>query len=224
LSDQLQKYEDPIFNIVQEYLNQNRFFNFNDVIPFIQFRLKKFSINLNQTGIREVLKSLVNKKLIIEKSKFTNENVLENENRKRIYDYICENPGIYFNPIAQNLHLSNYILAWHIKILMNFNFIRSKVIENHEAFFEYNLAPSNDYIYFIISKTKAKRIIDFLIQQQNGASKTELSKELEMHSNTISNYIKSFEEYGLVLKKKLSRKTLYSINYRFYYSLINNSK
>ena len=82
---------------------------------------------MNYEGIRTILKSLLKKKLIIERSKFIKDEVLENDNRERVYNYIKNNPGVYFNQIAKKLLLSNYILAWHIKMLFQFNFI----LNNH---------------------------------------------------------------------------------------------
>ena len=106
----------------------NRYFTLEDIVPFINVRIKKFSINLNYVGIREILRSLIKKKQILERSKLTREEILDNHNRREIFTFINENPGVYFNQIANKLNLSNYILAWHIKILLKFNYIRSKYV------------------------------------------------------------------------------------------------
>ncbi len=220
LAENILKHEQKVLFIVQEYLNKNRFFMIDDIIPFINVRLKEFSINLNQVGIRKILKSLIKKKMILEKSKFIRDDVLNNENRKKIYNFIQRSPGIYFNAIAKNLHLSNYILAWHIKTLINFIFIRSKNIDKHEVFFDFNLKSDNDEILAFLSKEKSKKIIMYLMKHQDGFSKTHLSRELKMHSTTVSNYVEKLEENGILLKKKLSNKTLYFLNERYYYEIL----
>ena len=120
ISEQVLQYEEAVLFIVQEYLNKNRYFTIDDIIPFINSRLRELSINLNFSGIKEVLKSLIKKKLIFERSKLSKNQILNNENRKMINDYIRKNPGVYFNQIAKNLNLSNYLLGWHLKILLKF--------------------------------------------------------------------------------------------------------
>ena len=126
MTEYIIQHEDVVFEITQEYLNKNRCFNLENIIPYINVRLKKFSISLNYEGIREILKSLIKKKLILERSKLTKNDILNNTNRKKIYDFITNNPGVYFNRIARELDLSNYILAWHIKILMKFEIAQAQ--------------------------------------------------------------------------------------------------
>ena len=92
-----------MLNIIQEYLNKNRCFTIDNIIPFINVGLKKYSNSINYAGIREILKSLIKKKQIVEGSKLIKEEILNNENRKKIFSYICNNPGVFFYRIAKVL-------------------------------------------------------------------------------------------------------------------------
>ena len=222
MSEEILQYEEAILFVVQDYLNKNRYFTIDEITPFINSRLRELSINLNYTGIKEVLKSLIKKKLIFERSKLTKDQLLNNENREMIYEYIRNNPGVYFNQIAKGLKLSNYILGWHLKILLKFNLIRSKGINNHEVFFDIKLGDENDELYYLFSKKKSKRITNFLIENPEGATKTRLSRELKIHSTTISKYIKKLEKTNLLLKKRTANKIIYFLNEQFYYRIFNN--
>ena len=133
--------------------------------------------------------------MIFERSKLTKNQILNNENREKIYTYICENPGIYFYQIAKNLNLSNYILGWHIKMLLKFDYIRSKEIDKHEVFFDINLDDKYDELYYFISKEKSRIIIK---------------------------YIKSLEVLNILLKKKETKKTLYFLNEPYYSQFSKN--
>lgn len=160
--------------------------------------------------------------MIFERSKLTKNQILNNENRERIYKYICENPGVYFYQIAKTLNLSNYILGWHIKMLLKFNFIRSKEIDKHEVFFDINLGEDYDEHHYLISKEKTKVIISFLIKNPEGTTRTRLSRELKIHPKTTSKYIKSLELLNLLLKKKETKKTLYYLNEPLYFQVFKN--
>ena len=209
MTEYIIQHEDVVFEITQEYLNKNRCFNLENIIPYINVRLKKFSISLTYDGIREILKSLIKKKIILERSKLTKNHILNNTNRKKIYDFITNNPGVYFNRISRELQLSNYILAWHIKMLINFEFIKSSIMDNHEIFFNIDI-PSDEYsILYILSKEKAREMINYLKLNQDGCYKTQICKDLNMHSNTVSKYIKKLEDLKIIIQKKDSNRNIY---------------
>jgi len=168
------------------------------------------------------LKSLIKKKLIFERSKLSKDQVLNNENRKMINDYIRKNPGVYFNQIAKNLNLSNYLLGWHLKILLKFNFIRNKKIDKHEVFFDINLGENYEELYYFASKEKPRLIIEYLLENPEGATKTHLSRILTMHSTTVSKYLKRLEKVNLLQKKRFSKKTIYFLNEQIYFRVFNN--
>lgn len=160
--------------------------------------------------------------MIFERSKLTKNQILNNDNREKIYTYICENPGLYFYQIAKTLNLGNYILGWHIKMLLKFNYIRSKEIDKHEVFFDINLEDNFDELYYFISKEKSQIIISFLIKNPEGTTKTRISRELKIHPKTTSKYINSLEVLNLLLKKKESKKTLYFLNESLYFQVSKN--
>ena len=98
----MSEHENLILILVQDYLNQNKYFNMRKVISFINAKLKTYSVDLNYRAIEEILISLTKKKLIDEGTKFTKLDVLNNKKRKQIYEFILKNPGVYFNTIIED--------------------------------------------------------------------------------------------------------------------------
>ncbi|TFG11137.1 MAG: HTH domain-containing protein [Promethearchaeota archaeon] len=201
-----------VLNIIQEYLNKNRTFNKIEIVPFINAKIAKKKINISYNGIYEILKSLVEKNIIVEGSKLIKYDIFSNVNRKKIYEFITKNPGVHFNKLVKSLNISVFSVEWHLNILLKFDLIRKVKIEKYEAYFDSKLDSKNDEILHIISREKCKRIIQYLKQNNEGYSKNYLSNELNIHSNTISKYIEKLEEFGLLLKKELSNMTLYFLN------------
>ena len=103
--------EKIILTIVHDYLNKNRQFTFEEILPYINSRIRLSSTNISNEGVRKILKSLTNKKLIVEGSKLMKNKILNNEKRKEIYDFIVKNPGTYFNKILHELNYSNHIVV-----------------------------------------------------------------------------------------------------------------
>ncbi len=212
MSNELLTQEKIVFTVVQEYLNKNRYFDVNEILPFIVSRFRLSSININIKGIEELLRSLVKKKIIVEGSKLSIDEILNNEKRKIIYQFILNNPGTYFYKIVTQLGISNHVVVWHLKMLLKFDLIQVEKVENHDVYFDSNFNIKNSKFAYITSQEKGKKIIEYLRQNDFGLSKSQLSKELKMHPNTISKYLKMLEQFNVVIKKKVSKRVIYFLN------------
>ena len=53
-----------ILNVVEEYLNKNRYFDMSEILPFIVSRFRIASVDINIRRIEEILRMLVKKKLV----------------------------------------------------------------------------------------------------------------------------------------------------------------
>ena len=211
LSDQ----EKIVLNLVKEYLNKNRFFNKKKIIPFINHRLRNASIDLNYTGIEAILKSLLKKRLIIEGSKLTRDDILLNSKRNKIYEYVIKNPGVNFIIIVNELNLSNHVVLWHLGMLIEFNFINKVKIDNLELYYDSSLKVDEIERNYFISNKSSKRIINYLKENNSGISKSKISQDLNMHLYTVNKYSDILKQYGILTLKTNSNKKLYFLNERF---------
>ena len=201
--------EEFVLNIVHEYLDKNRQFMVDEILPYLNSRIRLSSVNISNEGVRKILISLTQKKLIVEGSKLAKSDILNNKKRKEIYEFIVKNPGTYFNRIVRELQLSNHIVVWHLNMLLKFDFITKEVLENHEIYFEVNAEIDNVKLKYFTSKEKSQKIIKFMQSDNIGVTKTHLSQELKMHMNTLSKYLVLLENNNILLKKKIDNKYLY---------------
>jgi len=215
----LLKHEKLVLDIVQDFLDQNKYFNMKKILPFISSKLRVISVDLNSRAIEEILRSLVKKKLIDEGTNLTRLDILKIKKRNLIYTYILKNPGVYFNKIVKELKISKPVVVWHINMLIRFDFINKEEFENHEIYFDANLDSKNTKFSYFTSKEKSKKIIEYMKDNNIGTTKTHLSMDLGMHHNTISKYLKILEELNIVKKKKTSKKTLYFLNEELFEAL-----
>ncbi|MFX0047125.1 MAG: hypothetical protein ACFE8G_03050 [Candidatus Hermodarchaeota archaeon] len=206
---ELAEKEKVILDIVHDYLNKNRQFTFEEIIPYIISRVKLASVNINKEGVKVILKSLTNKRLLVEGSKLAKSDILSNQKRKRIYEYITNNPGTYFNRIVNELNYSNHIVVWHLNMLIKFDFIRKEIFENHEIYFNATEVFDDIVSKYFTSKEKSREIIHYLKNDDIGVTKTTLSQELSMHMDTIAKYLKLLEKYDVIVKKKIDNRNLY---------------
>lgn len=209
MSNNLTKNEKIVLTVVQEYLDKNRQFNLKKILPFIISRFRLASININKQGIEEILKSLVQKNLLVEGSKLSYENILSNFKRIQIYNFILKNPGTYFNKIVKQLKLSNHVVVWHLNMLEKFNYIKKESLDNHDIYFDTDLELEVVKKIYFSSKKKSREIINHLKTYNEGITKTQISNDLNMHPNTVTKYLNVLLENDLVIKERISNKDLY---------------
>lgn len=201
-----------MLTIIQDYLNKNRVLDIEKIIPFIQSHLREKSKRLTAYGIQLILKSLLEKKLIVNASKLSHDDILNNEKGKKIYNFIVKHPGTYFNRIVSNLDISSHVVVWHLNMLLKFQFIIKEKIENREVFFTPNIDKRKKQLFYYVSKTKSQKIINYLKMNNIGVSKTQISSKLKMHINTVSKYLKILQNFNIISKEKHSKHLLYLIN------------
>ncbi len=204
--------EKIILAIVHDYLNKNRQFTFEEILPYINSRIRLSSINISNEGVRKILISLTNKKLIVEGSKLIKGEILNNEKRKEIYEFIIKNPGTYFNKILHELNYGNHIVVWHLSMLLKFDFISKKILENHEIYFDATTEIEDISSTYFTTKEKSQKIISFMKKDNLGITKTNLSQKLNMHMNTLAKYLILLEKYDVIVKKKIDNKYLYFLS------------
>ncbi len=181
--------EDIFIDLIKDYLDKNKCFSLEKILPYLLNRINKMNINLNSNGIREILKCLEDKKIISDGSKLIKSNILENINRNIIYEFIKQNPGTYLNNIATSLDLNIFIAKWHIDMLIKFNLIQELKVYSKKLYFDLNINKELKELYYLISNKKSNNIIQYLKSNDLGTTIYQITKELKMHFNTVKKYL-----------------------------------
>ena len=213
--------EKMVLDVVHEYLDKNRSLTTDKIVPFINSRFSKSSVNINTNGIIQILESLVQKNHILEGSKLSKEIVLRNANRKSIYNLIKDYPGTYLSRIAKELNFKKPIAEWHLSILLKFKCVKKVKINGHDAYFIDKFEHEKPELLHFMQRDKYRKVIEYLKDNQKGITKTRLSKTLGMHPNTIKKYITRLEGLGIIYKDKKTKKELYFLDKKSFASLLN---
>lgn len=209
MTEQLAGLEKVVLEIIQKYLDKNRVLDIDKMVPYIQSRLREKSINLTTYGIQLILKSLQEKKMIVRASKMTQDDVLKNEKRRKIHNFIQNYPGTHFNRIVSKLKISNHVVVWHLSILLKFEFIKKERIENRDVYYTPDVDKSKAHKLHYVYKPKSQKIINYLKLNDLGASKTQISSDLNMHINTVNKYLKILKKIDVIIKAKHSNANLF---------------
>ena len=126
------------------------------------------------------------------------EEVLENENRRKIIGLILENPGIHFRELKRNLNISSGNLTWHIEILHKYNVIKKQILQKYVAYFPYY--DKNPLSNIDLNLQKSKLTLKTLkkIKENPGICNTEIAKIFKVSKNVIGYHVKKLIDLGLI--------------------------
>jgi len=122
----------------------------------------------------------------------TEDNVLDTEVRKNLYEYIDEYPGSHLREIARELDLKPSNAAWHLRKLEQTNLVRSRVIGGKKVFYlvQGGVEARKEAIAESILKNKNARDIMLYLQQNPGKHLLEIAHALDLNHHTVKWHIK----------------------------------
>ncbi|MBD3342519.1 MAG: hypothetical protein GF353_25695 [Candidatus Lokiarchaeota archaeon] len=156
-----------VIEIAQEMVSENRVLNTENL-----YNLAKSRLQIPRKGLLRIIRFLINKKILVEGSKFTRGSVLDNAYRKRIYNFISSHLGVHFSIIKRvifsetdNKSGSAGQLLWHLKMLIKFDYIKKVNFKKYTIFIPAELDEEIGIIFFLLRDKINKKIIDLLIHE-----------------------------------------------------------
>ena len=189
-------------------------------------RYHKPDPNFNQDKPKKFIKILQGSNSFPLGSGLVREEILQIPLRREIYDLIRKNPGININEMERSLNIGSNQVLWHLNSLEKFQLIKSIRIGNQKAYYNYFLKKTDLEIFFYLRKEKVRQIIDLFNDKNShsGLSPTKISKQLNMHYNTIRKYLNILHEFGMIKIFVKNNKKIYFLSYHNYNNTMNGIK
>jgi predicted transcriptional regulator len=213
----LEDLESVVLRLVKEYLTKKTFFSINDIIEFVNNRVR-LNPNINRNKIELILKSLIKKRVIIPGTRLMKNNIIENPIRNEIYNYIHNKPS-NVNEIMRALKIGSNQALWHLSCLEKFQFIRSKKINNHRVFFEFNSNPNFDKFHYYLNKDLVQNIIDFMKEENKPLKITEIANGLKKNHSTIKKYLDILKNLKLIKIEKINGRNGFVLDSEQYFKI-----
>ena len=180
--------------------------------------------NFSKAKIIRIVKDLIKKRKIIIGSRIAKDNVLDNPFRRRIYEYILNNPGSTNYDIRKFFDVGANQIIWHLNFLRKFKFIRIIEIEKHKVIFSLNSDPKYDLIYYCFANEKIKSILEIFKQKEDPLSPSDISNLLSMHYNTVNKNLERLRELKIIELIKEKKRKKYILDYKRYNEIMHNKK
>jgi len=105
-----------VLEIAKEIVNQNKV-----LTTELLYNVAKRKLHIPRKGLLNIIQTLLNRKILVEGSKYTRDTVMVNPYRRMIYDFIKENVGSHFSLIKNDVDFSeggtiasSGRLIWHL--------------------------------------------------------------------------------------------------------------
>jgi len=136
------------------------------------------------------------------------------KNRKIIYDYIKEYPGIHLNKLFRQFKLSNSSIRHHLKYLVSNNFISVKKEKGYVRYYVNNSVSNQHKKIISHLRVKTTRHILLYLFAEVAASEKELANLLDKADSTIGFHLKKLLDDNIIEIAKVE-KNLVHIGYGF---------
>jgi predicted transcriptional regulator len=148
-------------------------------------------------------------------TRFVNsENVLENDARRAIFEYIKTNPGCHLRETAGALGLSTTNVLWHLRKLEESNLVSSKKLEGYKVFYPVEggvEAKRMGLALAVLRNGNATQILG-IIARTPGVHQREIARMLNVNHGTVRWHLKKLNIVQLVLEVKKGAVSMYYVS------------
>ena len=138
--------------------------------------------------------------------RLTLQDVLDNENRDKIIDFILKNPGIHFNELLRKTNLSPGNLVWHVDILEKYKVIKKESFEHYIVYFPYYQSNPISNLDLKLQKSELTLKVLEMIEKEPGIWNNSITKKMKINRKTIHYHIKKLSDLGLIYSEKTGSK------------------
>ncbi|MFX0197353.1 MAG: winged helix-turn-helix transcriptional regulator [Candidatus Hodarchaeota archaeon] len=124
--------------------------------------------------------------------------LLLNPIRRRIYEVVCESPGIHFYRIASELATSQGTLDWHLRQLEKDGLLNSTKFWGKRIYFPRMLSNVESARALAALRSKTAQEIFRLVINTPGKNQQEIANVVGVHHDTVRYHLTRFEGVGLV--------------------------
>ena len=195
-----------VLEIAEEIMGKNKVLNIENL-----YNLAKKQLKIPRNGLLSIIQFLINKKLLIEGSKFSKETVLSNQIRRGIYYFIRTNPAIHFSVLRRKAFSetmgSSGQLVWHLEMLLKFNYIKKIKVGNYTVFLPFDLSEDTGRIIFLLRDRINNKLMK-LLTEENNVLKSEIYKEIDEKREVVYYRINNLINHDIITFSETSDKIL----------------
>ena len=152
--------------------------------------------------IDRAIRELYQMKYIIPGKQLFKPEVLQNEKRKQMFEYVLKYPGAHEREIRRLFSLGAYETRIHLAFLLTYEYLRMKSYKNRNVYFSIDFDEALE-LETLLLRNKTTNSIFEVIKAHDQLRLSEISDILQIPYTTIQSHLKELVEGGLI--KKIQR-------------------
>lgn len=138
------------------------------------------------------------------------ESALDNDNRRRIYEYIKSNPGSHYNHIQRKLSLINGTLAYHLRVLETLKYIKFVRRRRLKHFYLRDMQIQTEvWKSWKLKFNKTQLRIMGVVGGKPGIADIELADEIEVKYKVLSHNLSIMDRMGILRRENANGRMRY---------------
>jgi predicted transcriptional regulator len=138
------------------------------------------------------------------------EEILANENRRKIYAIIQATPGIHFRELQRQLDMPLATLEYHLSYMVRKKIIFAEKEGYFRRFYTKPLGTADKRVLLALRQRKMREIVLFILSNEKAKFQL-LQDELNLPTSTLSFYLKYLVENSILVREKIGYETIYTI-------------
>ena len=187
-----------VLEIAEEILQEQQLLTLDKL-----FSRAKRILKIPNRGLKSIIQYLVNKKILVDQSRFTRISVMSNPVRKQLYFTLRSNIGVHLAAVKKLLQQNNPNLGvgqllWHVDMLIKFDYIKSIKVGNYLILLPKEIDDNYGRISFFLRDELNWRILK-LLNSEGQLKRSEIYKVLNESRELIYYHVKNLIGYELLL-------------------------
>lgn len=187
-----------VIEIAEEIISENQVLTLDKL-----YKRAKRILKIPSPGLKSIIQYLVNKKILVDQSRFTRVSVLSNPYRKMLYSIVCNNIGVHLSAVRKLLQNNDSNmgigqLLWHVDMLVKFDYIKSIKVGNFLILLPIKINDDYGRICFFF-RDELNRSILKLLNSKGQLKRSEIHKILNESRESIYYHVKNLIGHELLL-------------------------
>ncbi len=166
-------------------------------VESLRLAARRRCTDVSRNEVDAVIDDLVFHRILVDGKARTREQLLDNENRLKIYQIIQKEPGIHVSKLEKLTGMNFRSVQWHINSLEEFQLVRSVNFGKIKVLFDFLLEKAHDLLHFYMHKDGCLSVFKHLLSHPE-CPVGELAAQLGMPISTASRTVKILVEEGFL--------------------------
>lgn len=143
-----------------------------------------------------------------------NDKVLENEGRRRVYDYVRDNPGVYLQQIADALQMAFTSVRWHLQKLEDARMVKHAKLKGQVIYYSTEGGIENRRIAMmnaLLQNDNSAAILHY-VAANPGVHQRKIAQSLGLKRGTTRWHLSKLTSLGIIEKERDGQANAYTLS------------